>query len=127
MAEKNKGFSANAPVERRRFPRLIASVDVEYSILRKGTLQEQAVTKNISAGGICLIVYEKIEPGTFLALKILLSSINYIIEAKAKVIWSSYFTVGPDGRDRYDLGIEFVEINESDRQKISQYVFKLIQ
>ena len=65
--------------ERRRFPRLDASVGIEYSILGKAPLKETAFTKNISAGGICLIVYEKIEVNTILSLRINLCDNSDII------------------------------------------------
>ena len=127
MAEETKK-NDGTPKERRQFPRLNSSADVEYTILKKGMLPgEKTATKNISAGGICLIVYEKIGLGSLLALSIHFIDIDYVLEAKGRVIWSSSFTVGSDGRERYDLGIEFTEMDESDRQKISQYIFRLIK
>ena len=126
MAENTKKIENNIRIERRRFPRLITSADVEYTILEKKPLQEKdTVSKNISAGGICLIVYEKIEPGSILDLKIRLEDINYVALVKGRVVWNSYFTFDADKKARYDLGIEFIEINESDRQKISKYVLNL--
>ena len=125
MAEDTNKFIEGISTERRQFPRLAATVDIGYNILDKKQAEEKTVTKNISSGGICLIVYEKIPIGTPLALSLHISDINCTIKAKGKVIWSSYFTVGQDKRERYDLGIEFTEIAESDRQKISQYVFRL--
>jgi len=126
MAEDREKTENNVNVERRRFPRLDTSVDIEYGIFKKESLQEgKAVTKNISAGGICLIVYEKIEIGTILDIRSNLKDINYIIKARGKIVWSSNFTVMPGNIARYDLGIEFVEIKEDDRQKLSQYVLNL--
>ncbi|NQS99516.1 MAG: PilZ domain-containing protein [Candidatus Omnitrophica bacterium] len=113
--------------ERRHFPRLVAAVDVEYKVLPEGARpQTETVTKNIGAGGICLIVYEKVEVGRILNLKLHLPDTNLVVQAKGKVLWSSYFTMERDARDRYDLGIEFTEISESDQQKLSLYIFKLI-
>ena len=126
MAGNTNKIDNNIKVERRRFPRLITSADVEYTILEKKALQEKdTVSKNISAGGICLIVYEKIELGSLLDLKIRLEDINYVALVKGRVVWSSYFTFDADKKARYDLGIEFIEINESDRQKISKYILNL--
>lgn len=125
MAEDANKFIEGISPERRQFPRLVTTVDIGYSILDKKQTEEKTVAKNIGAGGICLIVYEKIAIGTLLDLRLHLGDINSTVKAKGKVIWSSYFTVGSDERERYDLGIEFTEIAESDRQKISQYVFRL--
>ena len=126
MAGNTKKNENNLRVERRRFPRLITSADVEYTILEKKALQEKdTVSKNISAGGICLIAYEKVGLGSLLDLKIRLEDINETLEVKGRVVWSSYFTFDADKKDRYDLGIEFIEINESDRQKISKYILNI--
>ena len=128
MAKERKSFENDPRTEKRQFPRLNVSVDVEYKILEKELSPEKVTfTRNIGAGGICLIVYEKIAIGSILALRINLKDANCVIETKGRVVWSEYFTMSADSRDRYDLGIEFMDINESDRQKISQYVFKLIK
>ena len=128
MSEDTKSLKNNMGVERRRFPRLNISANVEYAILDKLPLAEKkTLTKNISAGGICLIVYEKIELGTVLDLKIQLEDINYTIKTKGRAVWSSYFTLTSDSRPRYDLGIEFIDIEQSDRQKLSQHILTLIR
>ena len=114
------------PGERRKFPRLAASVDVEYNILKKkASLKQKTLSKNISAGGICLIVYEKIEPGTELALRFHLSDSDYNIKAKGRVVWMSPFSVGSEQQERYDLGIEFTQIDKQAQEKIAQYIFSL--
>lgn len=112
-------------LDKRNFPRLSASVEVEYILLEGVSDGKQTFTRNISAGGICLIVYEKIEPGSILSLKLYLPDVKKTIQAQGKVVWSSHFTIGSDQRDRYDLGIEFTEIDDSVRDEISKYLFKL--
>jgi len=128
-AMEEKGENTSYPsVERRQFPRLVASANVEYTLVKEKLLPEnKSILKNISSGGICLIVYEKVAIGSHLSLKIYLSDINREITATGKVIWSSPFSISSDNRQRYDLGIEFVEIDESDRQQLSQHIFRLIQ
>lgn len=113
--------------ERRRFPRLNASVAVEYSIIEKNPFKEITFTKSISSGGICLIVYEEIEVDTTLSLKINLTDDNDFIEAKGRVVWSSEFSLDPDKNKRWDLGIEFLEASEDDRKRVSKYVFTLLR
>lgn len=112
--------------ERRKFPRLDASVAIEYSI-EKHPLKEIAFTKNISAGGICLIVYEEIELNSILSLKINLGDNRDIIEVKGRVVWFSEFSLDPDKKKRWDIGIEFIGINEEDRKRISKYLFRLLR
>jgi c-di-GMP-binding flagellar brake protein YcgR len=113
--------------ERRRFPRLNASVSVDYSIVEKGLLKGSTSTKNISAGGICLIVYEEIKPNSTLSLKINLPDDRGFIEVKGKVVWTSEFSLGPDQKKRWDIGIEFININKEVQKRISKYVFMLLR
>ena len=126
MAMDKEKSENNDNVEKRRFPRLNTSVDIEYGIFKKESLQEgKAVTKNISAGGICFVVCEKIEIDTILDIKFNLKDINYTIKARGKVVRSSCFTAISDNIARYDLGVEFIEIRDADRQKLSQYVLNV--
>jgi hypothetical protein len=43
------------------------------------------------------------------------------------VVWVKDFILDSDDMKRYDLGIEFVQINKSDWQKISKYVFESLR
>ena len=121
--EFRKGENSKHLAERRKFPRLNAVVNVEYSIIGEGPLKYTESTKNIGAGGICLIVYEEIKINTLLSLKFFLPDSNEPIQAKGRVVWKGEFSISSDQIRRYDLGIEFVEIGEEDRERISKYVF----
>ncbi|MCM8756761.1 MAG: PilZ domain-containing protein [Candidatus Omnitrophica bacterium] len=92
-------------------------------MIGKLDIKELANTKNISGGGVCITVNEKIEKGTILFLKINLPEKDNSIEAKGKVMWCAEFISSALKEPRYDLGIEFVDIKEVDRQKVFQYVF----
>ncbi len=59
--------------ERRKYPRLSLSIRVDWGKKDAGALATEPrcdITKNISEGGICLIVYDKVEVGHDLRLKI---------------------------------------------------------
>jgi len=110
--------------ERRRFPRL-PGASVEYSILEENTPIKTTFTENISPVGVRLLVDEEIKINALLSLKIYLPGSKDAIEAKGRIVWtrlSSFLSRGK--RKHYDLGMEFVEIDESDREKIWQYVAK---
>ena len=111
-------------IERRRYPRIHATF-VEYSPIREIIPQKKSFTENVSPGGICFLVDEEIGVNTLLSLKIYLPDNRDAIEAKARVVWtkvSSFLSV--EKRKHYDLGLEFVEIDENDRQRIWQYIEK---
>ena len=111
--------------DRRQFPRLATTVDVQYNLIKEYAPKTEVLAKNIGTGGICLIVYEKVLPGSLLDLQIHISDINHKIQAKGKVIWVNPFSVGREEQERYDVGIEFVEIAEADKKQLSEYVFRL--
>ena len=108
--------------EKRKFSRLNLSVLVDYKIVHKDS-SESGNTKNISAGGICLIVYEDIEIGSQLKLNIYLPEQDFPLLAEGRVVWKDDFIVGDDNRIRFEVGIEFIKIDERDRQVIANYVF----
>jgi len=122
--EQNKDFNGH---DRRKFVRLNASVDVQYAVLENQSLRKKKVlSKNISAGGICIIAYEEIPLGTELALTIYFPNESSPILCKGKVVWSRPFQVGEEQKPQFDVGvgIEFFDINEKDKSKIDQSVFK---
>lgn len=114
--------------ERRKFPRLNLAVDIEYSLLQKETsLKIEGLSKNISSGGICLIVYEKVKIGDSLSLMINLPEGERPIQVQGIVKWIGEFIQSSDNKNSWDVGIEFVGINEADREKLSKYVFRFLK
>ncbi len=108
--------------ERRKYKRVYAAF-VEYSCIGEDTLKEIAsFTEDVSAGGICILASEEKEKDTLLSLKIYLPDRKDPIEAKGKVVWTrpSSFLKTKE-KKHYDLGIEFVEIDEEDRKSILKY------
>ena len=111
-------------IERRKYPRIHATF-VEYSPIGEIIPQKKSFTENVGPGGICFLVDEEIKLKTHLSLKIYLPDSQEVIEAKGKVVWtkaSSFLSVGKG--NHYDLGLEFVEIDEYDQQRIWQYIEK---
>jgi c-di-GMP-binding flagellar brake protein YcgR len=113
--------------EKRKFPRLEIPVDVRWEKMpskkRWGWGREVHMTRNISAGGICLIVYEDVAVGECLKLAIDLPT-HKTIHATGRIVWTTPFEVsGDEARDRRDIGIEFLEIKPEDREEISKFVF----
>lgn len=111
--------------ERRRYVRLNALVDVTYNRHPHKPQEESSlrVSKNISKGGICLIVYEEFKKDDLLDLKIYLPETKIPVEAQARVAWVAEFSIGDKIGKRYDLGVEFIKISDSDIDRIDRYVF----
>lgn len=110
--------------ERRRYPRHYAVV-ADYKLADSDSVKVGQV-KNISAVGICLILYDNVKIGTGLELEIYLPSTVSSILAKGRVVWVKEYKIISELKPRFDAGIEFLEIQEADRHKISQYVSSVI-
>lgn len=113
--------------ERRKFVRLNANVDVKWAKItpdKESASGDLSTTKNISGGGICLTMYGKnVDVGDLLDMEIDLPT-KKTIRVKGRVAWVGEFEiVGGRHEKSYDVGIEFLEINEEDRIEISQFVF----
>lgn len=109
--------------ERREFVRLDLSVEVKWKTLpNEETLLDK--TKNLSAGGICIMVDDPPSTGSMIYLEINLPD-NSIIHSKGKVVWAEeYEEVGEEIRKNFDVGVQFVDIDRKDQEKINYFIFK---
>jgi c-di-GMP-binding flagellar brake protein YcgR len=85
------------------------------------------VTKNIGGGGVCLITAEKLETGKRLLLEIELPT-KEIIRSRGRVAWTHKFEFGGGKLDAgYEVGVEFLDINEHDQKLIEKFVFEYLE
>ncbi len=111
-------------LEKRQFFRLNLLADVIYSKKQPSTKEGLTLTRNISKGGICLIVYEPLSVNDLLELNIFLPDSKNPIRVDGRVKWIREFTIGdPAKGKRFDVGIEYVDISDEDQNKIIKYVF----
>jgi len=113
--------------EKRERARLDMNLRVDW---RKATetsniiLEHPDVTKNISAGGLCLIMDEKIRIGDRLQIRMELPS-KKNINAKAKVLWISELEIKClEDKKMYYTGIEFTGIEDEHKEELNKVVFK---
>jgi len=100
--------------ERRRFIRVGTTLGLHYRVtqsLATGTIPRLAT--NISAGGMRLPLAQWLEPGTQLALEVILPG-QAPIRAKAVAIWS---TRGGKG-ELYEAGLRFIKADQSDQDRL---------
>lgn len=103
----------------RRYPRLNAKNIMSYSQcegLLLGDLEGMAITKNIGLGGI-LVQIDHSFPIVGSYINIELAVHNSIIRAKGKIVH-----VRDLGDNRFDTGIQFVEISEDDVRLLRDYL-----
>jgi len=107
-------------VEKRRFVR--ANFPCKITILSINQHIIDTHTENIGAGGIRVIIEERLDIGSAVGLKVFLSGETPAI-CKGKVVWvvekeSSY----RKGFFLYDTGIEFFDMKKQDIQLINSFV-----
>jgi c-di-GMP-binding flagellar brake protein YcgR len=117
MEKKERPFK-----ERRKYVRLKACVAVKYTVVGKpGTVTVSS--KNISAGGLCLLVKEELAKDTPLQLEFKLPDLNNSIGALGRVVWQRRFeSKGGKTQVYFETGIEFTGISDFDRFNINRYV-----
>ena len=114
--------------DQRKFPRLNWNVEVCW----KKTLdipnkepQNTSATKDISAGGIRLILGEGVGVGDILELQINLGGGKSIC-SRGRVTWVDKFEItGGIEKTGYEGGVEFLDMNDETMQQINQFIFEL--
>jgi c-di-GMP-binding flagellar brake protein YcgR len=80
-------------------------------------------TRNISKGGLSIMILEKVKIGTFLNLNIELPDTDQPIIAIGKVLWIDEFVIySTESYTFYECGVEYVNIISQEQEIISHYV-----
>ena len=111
--------------ERRRFLRLSLDTEFEYVIMERAEGEHFTTgTKNISSGGVCIVVFEKLEQGAMLDLRFSIPTLKKFVLAKGRVAWirEMEFQGKTLHKPVFEAGIEFTEISTEDRKSINEYV-----
>jgi c-di-GMP-binding flagellar brake protein YcgR len=111
--------------EKREYVRLDLNVRVDWKKISETSDPAEEFTdktKNISVGGLCLIVNEKLNVGDSLQIALELPS-KKIIDMEGRVMWiNEYEIFGKEEEQFYDVGIEFMNISKDEREEIKEFV-----
>ena len=110
--------------EKRKFVRLESPIGITYRILTNPPIENQSVSKNISGGGIRVILKEKMLPDSALEVKINISENDTAVSALGEIVWQEEMVMGTDVC--YETGIKFTKIAAEDRDKITHYIYKVL-
>ena len=126
--------------ERRKFARLDTRLVVSYQAV--GSARSiHVVTKNISGGGVCMFLDERLPIGTRLQIRMTLPDYAQAAALAAKaitftgeVVWCEEFEVSQDERRGHATphhsvmaGIRFLDIAPETQQEIARYVILNLQ
>ncbi|MGE5309311.1 MAG: PilZ domain-containing protein [Deltaproteobacteria bacterium] len=112
--------------ERRQFPRFNLQVDVAVTRLDDLGANDPALkTRNVSRGGVCLISYEPLEASEIIHLEINLPAETESLKVNGRVAWVKEFSIGDDPKvgKRYDVGVEFIDVDEETLDILTNYLF----
>lgn len=109
--------------ERRSRKRRQVALDVWYEVLIAAgadTVEHhQAVSDNVSEGGICLRLYERLNPRTTLKFEILLPHDPAPVCGTGEVRWTRERELA-GARRTFLSGIQFVDLHPSERDRLSR-------
>jgi hypothetical protein len=112
--------STGRTVERREYVRCDCKSLIIYSILDNPEVKKDCTSVDVCGVGLKVMAKEQLEKGTQLRVEFKLPGQDDAIEAKCTVVaW-----VKKGQEDLFETGIEFLEISDEDKQKISSFVEK---
>ena len=107
-------------IDRRKYPRINASVS--YSIKDNQNFFIPQSLKNISSGGIAFFAREELDAGAILDIVINLPNMSDV-QTMVKVVWCEPARIDADKTICSEIGVEFINLDFNDRNKVSKYVF----
>lgn len=110
--------------ERRRFLRVNTGMPVKYTIPAGSKNHNPTKSKNISAGGICITINEKLPPKSLLDLEIDLPDSAKPLVVRGEVMWTKEETgdANAQGIRRFSVGVEFKEILSRDPKRLVKFI-----
>jgi c-di-GMP-binding flagellar brake protein YcgR len=102
--------------ERRRYFRVNTHLPVRYQLKGHPTKFGHTLSRDISEGGIRLLLNEFLPPKTEVLLEMIV--LGKIVDPLARVVWSQRIPHSDD----YQIGLEFSEIDEIEREKLREYI-----
>jgi c-di-GMP-binding flagellar brake protein YcgR len=110
--------------ETRKYPRLSFDVEFKHWVLSAPSLKAKDNRgKNISAGGLCMVILEKLKIGTILKLEFSIQDTDKPVITKGKVVWVEELNIySAETHVSYDCGIEFIDISPQDQENINNHV-----
>ncbi len=107
--------------DRRKFKRLRYGVRVEISYYRNKPGDTDVIrkltTKDISTGGIRVVLKDKLEEGTLVSLRLVLPDTGRDVTCFAQVAWTA-----PAGADEFETGFAFMDISNQETNILQEFI-----
>jgi len=109
-------------MERRKYLRIDAPIQVR--IITKDNHVDTTYVKNVSPLGMRFKSDKKLEQGEMLELTLLLTETKNPVHIYGKVVWQN--KNASEGDSAYDVGCEFIKIEEDNKNTFLKYFCDLI-
>ena len=100
--------------ERRKFLRFNTPLDIEYRTLTLNPIFGKALAKDLSREGMRFGAKQPLAVGTTVEICLNVPGDNLPVFATGKVAWA----------DGLDAGVKLTKINQQDRARVLEYVYK---
>ena len=101
--------------EKRRFPRITFKAPIHYQI-RGGSEFSNAVSNDLSLGGLNFVTDKFIAPRTSVGLEV--DVLSRILSPIGRVTWLSPLAHS----DRYKVGVEFLELDPREKNYLRDFI-----
>ncbi|HXV27347.1 MAG TPA: PilZ domain-containing protein [bacterium] len=112
--------------DKRKFPRLRLQCEIVIEPPDANTPPIRAVTENVGEGGVCIIQDKPLERFSRCHLRLELDKDLPRIECAGKVVWNIPHREPLGRENKFDTGIEFLEMKPEDREKIRSFIQSIL-
>lgn len=112
-------------LQRRFFFRFGCILDIRYRMFAKKETNNEdrgsfikAITKDVSGGGLCLLTNDKPVYGWYVEGNL---DIGFNLNFIGRIV--RVISIHDKGKFKYEVGIEFIEINDLEREKVISFIF----
>ena len=128
-AKLNRFWNKNQ--ERRKSLRIDTAIDVLYEIISGKKVQRlTSMSRNISLGGLNLVLNEKLFPGTALQLQLNIPDNPKAILTQGEVVWVREIAekfINQKRQRAFATGIKFTKLSQNDEAVINNFINKRIR
>lgn len=111
--------------ERRRFKRLKSTLEVKYEISNNTKPFKKITSRDISQGGLGLVIYEKLREGTPLRIWVNLPENKEAMFLLGDIVWLREISKENIGRRVFSAGVKFTAVDTATQVKLFDFINEL--
>ncbi len=112
-----------AGLDQREFPRYSARCDITIS---DGGETLKSKTQNVGVGGVCVLLNKELQKLSQVKLHLVMDESMRPIECEGRIVWMIPSKELASPKKHYDTGIEFLNLDPKDRDRIEVFVRRLV-